>query len=357
MPAYTFVDQPDRIVPELGSHARIGLDTEFMRERTYFSQLCLVQVSANADIYCVDPLVDDDMASFWATLCDRTWIAHAARQDIEVIYQAAGRMPSALFDTQVAAGLLGMQPQIGYGNLVSELFDVELPKSHTRANWAERPLPDRYLEYAAEDVEYLLPACDILAEQLDRKGRLAWAEADSMLLTDPALYDIDPKTAVDRLKGARRLRGKQRAVAERLAEWREKEALQRDKPRQWILRDSVIIDIACKMPASPEQLRGISDMPAKVIQRKGDEILRRVSQALGDSNGYRPPGAPDESQKNLLKRMQKIVADCASDLGIAAETIASKKELSAVIIDGNRNSRVFEGWRRDLIGEQLTALL
>ncbi len=357
MPAYTFVDQPERIVPALESHTRIGLDTEFMRERTYFSQLCLVQVSANNDIYCVDPLADGNMAAFWATLSARTWIAHAARQDIEVIYQSAGSMPSALFDTQVAAGLLGMQPQIGYGNLVSQLFDVELPKSHTRANWAERPLPDRYLEYAAEDVEYLLPAYDVLAERLDRKGRLAWAEADSMLLTNPALYDIDPQSAVDRLKGARKLRGKQRAVAERLAEWRESEALQRDKPRQWILRDNVIIDIAYKMPATIEQLRAIEDMPAKVIQRKGDEILQRVAQALGDSNAYRPPGAPDESQKSLLKRMQKIVAECASDLGIAAETIASKKELSAVIIDGNRNSRVFEGWRRELIGDQLAALL
>ena len=357
MPAYTFVDQPDSIVPALESHSRIGLDTEFMRERTYFSQLCLVQVSASTDIYCVDPLADGNMAAFWAAMSGRTWIAHAARQDIEVIYQAAGRMPSALFDTQVAAGLLGMQPQIGYGNLVSELFDVDLPKSHTRANWAERPLPDRYLEYAAEDVEYLLPAYDILAERLESKGRLAWAEADSMLLTDPALYEIDPKSAVARLKGARRLRGNQRAVAERLAEWREKEALQRDKPRQWILRDNVIVDIAYKLPATIEQLRTIDDMPAKVVQRKGDEILQSIEEAAGDANAYRPPGAPDESQKNLLKRMQKIVQECARDLDIAAETIASKKELSAVIIDGNRNSRVFEGWRRELIGDQLAALL
>ena len=357
MPAYTFVDQPQRIVPDLESHAQIGLDTEFVRERTYFSQLCLVQVSANGDIYCVDPLVDADMVEFWSSLCRRTWIVHAARQDIEVIYQAARRMPSGLFDTQIAAGLLGMQPQIGYGNLVQQLFDVELPKSHTRANWAERPLPERFLEYAAEDVEYLLPAYELLAERLDRKGRLSWAEADSMQLTDPGLYDVDPKSAIDRLKGARRLRGKQRAVAERLAAWREDEALKRDKPRQWILRDSIILDIACKQPRTMAALRAIDGLPAKVIQRKGDAILERVTKAFGDTNAYRPPGAPDETQKNLLKRMQKIVAECASDLDIAAETIASKKELSAVIIDGNRESRVFEGWRRELVGDQLTSLL
>lgn len=357
MPAYTFVDQPDSIAAVLESHAEVGLDTEFMRERTYFSQLCLVQVSANGDIYCVDPLGETMLNTFWSTLCRRTWIAHAARQDIEVIYQAAGRMPSGLFDTQVAAGLLGMQPQIGYGNLVQQLFDVELPKSHTRANWAERPLPERYLEYAAEDVEYLLPAYEALAERLDRKGRLAWAEADSMQLIDTGLYDIDPKSAIDRLKGARRLRGTQRAVAERLAEWRESEALARDKPRQWILRDNIIIDIAYKQPRKMDELRAIDDLPAKVVQRKGDAILERVSQAVANASNYRPPRAPDEAQKSLLKRMQKIVAECASDLDIAAETIASKKELSAVIIDGNRNSRVFEGWRRELIGDQLAALL
>lgn len=357
MPAYTLVDRPDRIAPELEAHTRLGLDTEFMRERTYFSQLCLVQVATGSDIYCIDPLAGLDLDAFWAVLCDRTWIAHAARQDIEVVYQTSGRMPAGLFDTQVAAGLLGMQPQIGYGNLVHDLFDVELPKSHTRANWAARPLPDKYLEYAAEDVEYLLPAYEILADRLDRKGRLAWAEADSMLLANPALYDIDPEAAIERLKGARRLRGKPRAVARRLAAWRETEALQRDKPRQWILRDNVILDIAFRMPATVDQLRAIDDMPAKVVQRKGEEIVALVSKALGDANSYRPPGAPDEAQKNLLKQMQKVVADCASDLDIAAETIASRKELSAVIIDGNRNSRVFEGWRSELVGKQLTSLL
>lgn len=357
MPAYTFVDQPDRIAPALEAHSEVGLDTEFMRERTYFPQLCLVQLSTPSELYCVDPLVDGGMGEFWSTLCERTWIAHAARQDIEVIYQAAGRMPSGLFDTQVAAGLLGMQPQIGYANLVQQLFGVELPKSHTRANWAERPLPDRYLEYAAEDVEYLLPAHDTLADRLERKGRLAWAVADSMALTDPALYDIEPASAIARLKGARKLSGAHRAVAERLAEWRENEALKRDKPRQWILRDAVILEIAGKLPKSVSELRAVEGLPPKVLQRKGEQILKQVAKALGDRNAYRPPGAPDESQKNLLKRMQKVVAECADDLDIAAETIASKKELSAVIIDGNRDSRVFEGWRRDLIGDRLTSLL
>lgn len=357
MPAYTLVEQPDQIASELNGFARVGLDTEFMRERTYFSQLCLVQIAAAETYYCVDPLTDQPMTDFWTALCQQTWVAHSARQDIEVIYQSAEQMPAALFDTQVAAGLLGYQPQMGYGNLVQELFGIELPKTHTRANWAARPLPANFLEYAAEDVEYLLPAYEILAEKLDKLGRLSWAEFDSGLLLDPALYDIDPTSAISRLKGARKLRGRRRAVAERLAEWRETEALRCDRPRQWIARDNVLIDIAWKMPTTIDELAAIDGMPAKLIQRAGKDLLQLVNAAAKESNDYDPPGAPDETQKLLLKKMQKAVAECAADLDIAAETIASKKELSAVIIDGNRGSRVFSGWRQGLIGDQLASLL
>lgn len=357
MPAYTLIERPDQIAPQLSESSRIGVDTEFMRERTYFSQLCLVQIALGETHYCVDPLADNPMQEFWAAICNRTWVAHSARQDIEVIYQTAQLMPAALFDTQVAAGLLGYQPQMGYGNLVQELFDVELPKTHTRANWAARPLPATYLEYAAEDVEYLLPAYEILAERLDKLGRLTWAESDSNLLLDPALYAIDPKTAIERLKGARKLRGKRRIVAEQLAEWRENEALRCNRPRQWIVRDNVLVDIAWKMPSSAGELADIDGMQPKFVERNSNTILNIVAAAAGETTDYLPRGAPDEAQKALLKKMQKTVAECAADLDISAETIASKKELSSVIIDGNRDSRVFTDWRRELIGDQLSSLL
>lgn len=357
MPAYTLVEQPDRLLAWLDSHQRFGVDTEFMRERTFFSELCLIQIAAADDIFCVDPLAGNDMNEFWNSMCQRTWVLHSARQDIEVVYQTAARMPTSIFDTQIAAALLGYPPQMGYGNLVQELFDVELPKTHTRANWAARPLPEKFLDYAAEDVEYLLPTYEILAERLEQKGRLAWAEADSLLLLDPALYDIDPDKAILRLKGARNLRGIRRAVAHRLAAWRESEALRRNRPRQWILRDSVMVDIAQRMPSTLRDLARIDDMPDKLVKRAGQQILAAVASAAKDANDYRPPRAPDERQKSLLKDMQQLVAECARDLDIAAETIASKKELAAVIVGGDRDSRVFGGWRRELIGEQLASLM
>lgn len=357
MPAFTFVDQPDRIAAEFNAESIIGVDTEFMRERTFFSQLCLVQLATAEQIFCVDPLTENEMAEFWRSIDTCTWVLHSGRQDVEVVYQTAGFMPTSIFDTQIAAALLGFQPQMGYAGLIKELFDVDLAKSHTRANWTRRPLPEEYLQYAAEDVEYLLPAHEELTTRLDKAGRLNWAVADSALLLDRQLYDIEPEKAFTRLKGARNLRGRRRMAAIRLAAWREMQALERDRPRQWILRDNVLTDIAYKLPANQAELTAIPDLPPRLLQRAGDTILEAVAQADKDDGDYRPPGPPNEAQKSVLKAMQSLVAECAQDHGIAAETIASKKELSAVVMGGNRQSRVFNGWRRELVGDALTALL
>lgn len=357
MPAFTFVDQADQILASIDNYELIGVDTEFMREKTFFSQLCLLQLAVADEIYCVDPLADQDMDDFWEILMRRTWVLHSARQDIEVVFQFARDMPATIFDTQIAAGLLGFAPQMGYAGLIKELFDVELAKSHTRADWTRRPLPDEFLQYAAEDVEYLLPAYETLAERLEKKGRLDWAKSDSALMLDPALYDIDPGKAIGRLKGAKNLRGRRRAAAVRLAAWRESEALKRNRPRQWIIKDAILISIAYELPRDEASLLRIDEVPKRTMQRAGDEILKAIADSCNDDHNYEPPARPDEQQKFLLKKMQSLVAECANDLGIAAETIASKKELSAIIIGGDRDSRVFNGWRRDLIGDQLIDLL
>jgi ribonuclease D len=357
MPEYLFVDHPDNISHNITGHARLGVDTEFMREKTYFAQLCLVQISTPDAIYCVDPLVDSGQTEFWQQLLASSWVVHSARQDIEVVYQTAGAMPREIFDTQVAAGLLGMAAQVGYAGLVKELFDVDMAKSHTRADWTRRPLASAVLDYAAEDVEYLLPAAEILSEGLDKKGRLDWARQDSALMLDAALYDISGDQAIDRVKGARNFRGPKRAAAVRLAAWREEEAIRRNRPRQWIIRDNVLLDIAYKLPTTEEQLAEIDGMSPKLVNRAGKQLIDTVDASRNSENGYEPPKPPDEAQKALLKEMQSQVSDCAKDLEIAAETVASKRELSAVIISGNRDTRVFNGWRRELIGEQLLQLL
>lgn len=357
MPQYQFVEEPDSLVGSLQSHGQLGIDTEFMRESTYFAQLCLTQISTPDEIWCVDPLSGHEQDAFWKELLTHDWVVHSARQDIEVIYQLAGAMPVSIFDTQVAAGLLGLPPQMGYAGLVKELFDVEIHKSHTRADWSKRPLRDEYLEYAAEDVEYLLRGCEILAERLEGKGRLDWAREDSRWLLDPSLYDISGADAINRLKGARNFRGRKRDAASRLAAWREAEAIKRDRPRQWIMRDNVLLDIAHNLPSTEDEMANLQGIPPKLVNRVGKQLLEAIEASAQDEKGYQPPRPPDEEQKALLKEMQARVAACAEDLDIAAETVASKRELSAVIISGSRDSRVFNGWRAGIVGDDLQTLL
>ncbi len=357
MSSFTLMPKAADALPGLQGCREVGIDTEFMRERTFFAELCLLQVAAGEQLLCVDPLLDDEQDSLWQRLSELEWVVHSARQDLEVIYQTAGVLPKTLFDTQVAAALAGHQPQIGYAGLVKLLFGVELPKTHTRANWAKRPLEEKLLKYAAEDVEYLLPARERLAETLDGLGRLDWAIADSKLLLDTSLYTADPTTAIDRLKGARGFRGRRRNAAALLASWRERRAIDRNKPRQWILKDSVLLDIAYKLPKSRTQLKGIEDLPPAVLKRSGDELIELVGQSDRDDGGYRPPAAPDEAQKALLGKMQARVAAVAGELGLTSEVIASKKELSAAVMLGKPDSRVFQSWRKPLIGDELRSML
>lgn len=360
MPSYTYVDQPDRISARVSSDEIIGVDTEFMREKTFYAELCLLQVASGADFFCIDPLAGHDMAEFWRGLCERSWVVHSARQDIEVIYQTSGQLPIRLFDTQIAAALLGYQPQIGYAALVAELFDVNLPKAHTRADWSKRPLSDEILQYAAEDVEYLLPAYEKLAERLHDKGRFDWAIFDSSLMLDPGLHEIDPGTAVVRVKAARNFKGTRYRAAGRLAAWREIEAMRRNLPRQWIMKDNVLADIAYHMPDSIDALAKIDGIAAKTVQRIAPDLLAELAMARsanGAGDGDNRVRMPDDEQKSVLKMMQKLVAECASDLGVAAETIASRKELSAVVSGERRETRVFTGWRKGLVGDRLAEML
>jgi ribonuclease D len=357
MPEYIFVDQPDAMTPRLTGHDHVGVDTEFMREKTYFAQLCLVQVATTDELFCVDPLTESGQEVFWRELFARDWILHSARQDIEVIFQTAGAMPASIFDTQIAAGLLGYPAQMGYAGLIRDLFEVDMAKSHTRADWTKRPLREAYLEYAAEDVEYLLPAYEKLGERLDNEGRLNWALEDSRLLLDPRLYDIGANQALGRLRGARNLRGRKRAAAARLASWREQEAIDRNRPRQWILRDAILLEIAYRLPGTPAELAAIDGLPPKLLNRAGSDLLQAVAAAAADEDDYRPPRPPDEGQKALLKEMQAQVQKCADELGIVAEMIASRRELADVIVAGSHDSRLFSGWRRDIIGSDLLALL
>lgn len=357
MPEFTFLPRPESLDVLLSGCRQIGVDTEFLREKTYYAELCLVQLATPDEIVCIDLLAEGNHTEFWKSVLARDWVVHSARQDIEIVWQAAGTMPASLFDTQIAAGLLGYPAQMGYAGLVEALFDVQMAKTHTRADWSKRPLREALLQYAAEDVEYLLPAAEILTARLEAAGRLEWAREDSELLLDPALYDVSELDAVGRLKGARNLRGRQRAAAARLAAWREAEAVRVNRPRQWIAKDSVLLEVARRLPATPAVLGDVAGLPARLVERAGRQLLDAVAESAGDRGDYEPPQRPNEAQKALLAEMQARVARQARELGIAAEIIAARKELAAIAVSGTRESRVLRGWRGTLVGDELLALL
>ncbi len=334
----------------------VGIDTEFVRERTYFAHLCLIQVSAAGQTFIVDPLADEPVDELLTELAGKRWILHSGRQDIEVLYQAMERMPLDLFDTQIAAALCGMAPQVGYAGLVKSLFDVELSKSQTRADWSRRPLSPNMLDYAAEDVEFLHEAHDRLSEQLNAEGRLHWAEEDARALMDPSLYEIDPGSAVSRLKAARNMRGAARRVAVALAQWRERQALDSNRPRQWIVRDATLAAIAERRPESVDELSRVDGLAPATLRRFGKELIELVQEAASGSDDYRPPRRPDERDKAALKAMQKAVSQIADELGIAAEVVAPRKELAA-IMSGDRDVRALSGWRKTIVGDRILELV
>ncbi len=358
MPEYQHIDlsSPAPACAALKDVQRVGVDTEFMREKTYYAQLCLVQFAVGEEYWCADPLPAGELTAFWDALLAPAWVLHSGRQDLEVVQQSAGRLPAELFDTQVAAALLGFPPQMGYANLVAELFAVELAKSQTRADWSRRPLSEAELEYAAEDVMYLLQAYDVLCERLEARGRLEWALQDSADLLDPALYQVDVGTAVERVKGARNMRGRARRAAELLASWREQRAEKSDKPRQWILRDAVLLDIAEKNPETQDALAKINNISPGMVRRNGEELLTLLREALQGDDSYVPPERPDDEQKALLKSLQKKVAGSARQLDIPAEILAPRRELVAAI-SGERKLRLFRGWREELIGTEIGQML
>ena len=358
MPDYTLVDHADAMIAKLDDFDRVGVDTEFMREKTFFAELCLVQVSTGDKFYCVDPLNGDDLSGFWDSLMRPTWVLHSGRQDIEVVYQTARKMPASLFDTQIAAGLLGYAPQMGYATLVTELFKVEIPKSHTRANWSKRPLSDAYLEYAAEDVEYLLPAYEVLAEQLDRQDRLAWAEEDSATLLSPALYDVDPFLAIGRMKGARNLRGTRRAAAARLAAWRENEALRANRPRQWIVKDSALLELAATLPSSVDELEEIDDLSPGLIRRAGNSIVAARSKSRNRTTmTMRRRDRPMNHKRHCSSPCRNRLQIARRVWGLRQRRWHRNATSPPSFLTVIENSKVLNGWRRELIGEELLTLL
>ena len=348
-----------QLCAELAGQTELGLDTEFLRERTYFAQLCLLQLSFGAEAVCVDTLALTDLSPLRAIMAaaQSRKILHAARQDLEVLGPHTGPI-AALFDTQVAAALVGLPAQIGYADLAEQLLGRSLHKSQTRTDWSRRPLSEAQLAYALDDVRYLPPLAGELRTRLERLGRWQWFEEEMAQLAGSQSFQVEPEEAWRRIKGLGELDESRHSLARALAAWRERRAISADRPRNWILPDAALRDIVLRVPRSMRQLGGIGELPEGICRRSGPDIL-----ALIDSLSLPtplPPLAqrrrPDPAELEAVRRLAQLTAQTGRELGIAPEILATRREMERLVA-GERNAVPLSGWRRAVIGERLLGAL
>ncbi|MCR4300771.1 MAG: ribonuclease D [Sulfuricaulis sp.] len=348
-----------RLCESLRAGPWMALDTEFMRTRTYYARLCLVQVATPESIACVDTLALPSIEPLLEViyLPSILKVVHAARQDLEVFADIRGGPPAPVFDTQIAASLCGYDDQIGYGALVESITGHKLPKLHTRADWEARPLPPDQLHYAEDDVRYLRDVYHFLAQRLEALGRAEWLQEECAALTQPALYRNDPREAYRRLKQGQSLPPAAQVILRELAAWREHTAQQNNLPRGWVVPDTALVEIALAMPASPEALEQISSQRGSPARKGGDKILQAVERGrkMQPERLWDEPQRLDRRQQALYEQLQARVRAIAEKINISATLLAPRRELLK-ILSGDSSGSLTRGWRQALIGEELWQL-
>jgi ribonuclease D len=338
----------------------VTVDTEFLRQTTYRPKLCLIQMAAEGLETIVDPLEDADLTSFYALMANEAVIKvfHAARQDIEIVYQEAGVIPRPLFDTQIAAMALGHGEAISYGALVKKLLKRNHDKTYQSVDWCVRPLGPRQLEYALGDVTYLRDVYLKLKQRLHETGREAWLEEEVAILTDPKTYAFDPADAWKRMKlGGKSRLGK--AIIVELAAWRERTAQDDNVPRGRILKDEAIYEIAKHAPRSLDALLRLRTV-RESVKGRGEAILRCVSAALArDPSDITMTEAHHElpaSASATVELLRVLLKAVSAELNIAPKLLASGDDLEKLAQFDDPDIPALKGWRRQLFGEKALAL-
>ena len=344
----------------LEGSAWVALDTEFLRERTYYARLCLIQVGAPGIVACIDPLALEQLDPLHALLENPSLrkVLHAARQDLEVFNDLRGVVAAPLFDTQIAAAYLGYDDQIGYAALVTAITGVTLDKTHTRTDWSARPLSAAQHRYAEDDVRYLMPVYEALHERLVDAGRLAWVMDDCARLTEPALYANDPAEAWRRLRGGAELPAANQQMLCALAAFREQTAQARNLPRGWVLRDEVLFELARLAPQKHAELASIRGLEDGARQRWGDGLLDSIEQGRRAEPllVWERQAPPTPEQNALGKRLMETVRNVAQEHELAPAVLATRRDVEK-LVRGAEPTSVLRGWRAELLGTKLDALL
>ncbi|MQP66880.1 ribonuclease D [Niveispirillum sp. SYP-B3756] len=358
MTLITTTDDLAAFIDRIRDEEYVTVDTEFMREKTYYPQLCLVQVAGPNDAAAIDPLAPGiDLQPLFALMDDPKVLKvfHAARQDLEIFYNLTGKVPAPLFDTQVAAMVCGFGDSVGYETLITKLTPARIDKSSRFTDWSQRPLTDRQLTYALSDVTHLRPAYEKIRAKLARTGRAEWLTDEMAILTEPATYRTEPEDAWKRLK-VRTEKPRFLAILKEVAAWREREAQRKDLPRNRVLRDEALVEIAAHAPTNADDLGRTRGLGSGMAQgRYGTEILAAVQTALAipDANLPRPDPRPEPPPGiapivELLRVLLKMVCD---DNEVASRLVANSADLEAIAGNDDADVTALKGWRRDLFGE------
>jgi ribonuclease D len=360
--AFQYIDTPaalDSLCARLRGQPWIAVDTEFMRERTYYPELCLVQVATDEVVACIDPLALPSLKPLLDVLLDPATVKvfHAARQDLEIFYNLRGKVPAPVFDTQVVARFLGLPDQAGYGAVVQSLLGISLDKSHARTDWMRRPLPPAALEYAADDVRHLRNLYKKLQAELASRDRASWAEPELKALSEEKLYKPDPENAWQRIRGIQRMKPKAAALARPLAAWRERTAIAENRPRQWIVKDETLMDLAKQQPvdlASLAAVRGVGDGLAK---RHGAELLKILAESADKPpERERAPTALTARQDALVDALYAVLRLKAASGEVSAASLANRAELER-LVRGERDLEIVKDWRLAMAGQALLDFL
>jgi ribonuclease D len=340
----------------------IALDTEFLREKTYYPKFCLLQIAAPTWVACVDPLAIDDLKPLFDAIYNPNIIKvlHACRQDLEIFYQITGKVPGPIFDTQIAAPLLGFQENPGYAMLVSSFLNVNLNKAHTRTDWSIRPLSEDQIQYAADDVIYLCKIYRIMCEQLEKLGRSDWLESDFELLKDPELYQLSPENAWFKIRGKNKLTGRQLSIMQSLTEWRERTAQQENKPRSWLLQDDLLLELAKLQPVTVAELAKIRNITDRTVNRYGKVLCELVDVARQQLpkplNEKDRPAKRSQQQEAVLDVLSAVVRIRADQNSLNPIILATRKDIEDLLF-GGEDCVLLHGWRFNMVGKELQGLL
>jgi ribonuclease D len=340
----------------------VTVDTEFMRETTYYPRLCLIQIAGEAEIVLVDPLAEDiDLAPFFELMADPKVVKvfHAARQDIEIIWQKGRLIPHPLFDSQIAAMVCGYGEQVSYESLASGLAGARIDKSSRFTDWARRPLTQAQLAYATADVTHLRTIYRKLGQRIARQNRAHWVEGEMAILENPRTYETHPEDAWQRVK-ARIRKPVERAVLIEVAAWREREAQARDVPRARVLKDDSLAEIAVAMPRSPEALGRLRAIPNGFERsRAGAEIIEAVARGVARDPATIPAFEAERSGGSgaLTQLLKVLLQSVAEKNHVAARLIASSEDIDRLAAHPEMDLPVLEGWRREVFGEVALRLI